>query len=86
MLKNRFGADVTFYNTKSVDQILPVGVSTATGYNFEFVNAGVIRNQGVEVSLNGTPVKSRNFSWTVTLNWSQNRSKVLSLYDTSKTC
>ena len=38
----------------------------------------------VEVSLNGTPVKSRNFSWTVTLNWSQNRSKVLSLYDTSK--
>lgn len=84
MFKNRLGSDITFYNTKSVDQILPVGVSTATGYNYEFVNAGVIRNQGVEISLNGTPIKSRNFSWMVTVNWSQNRSKVLSLYDTSK--
>src|SRR5678809_1490337 len=82
--KNRLGLDLTYYSTKSVDQILPVGVSTATGYLYEFVNAGVIRNNGVEVTLNATPLRSNNFSWNVVLNWSQNRSKVLSLYDTSE--
>ncbi len=81
---SRLGIDFTFYNTKSVDQILPVGVSTATGYLYEFVNAGVIRNKGVEVTVNATPVRSRDFSWNIVLNWSQNRSKVLSLYDTSE--
>ncbi len=84
VLKNRLGLDFTYYNTKSVDQILPVGVSTATGYLYEFVNAGVIRNSGIEISMNGTPVRTKDFSWTVNVNWSQNKSKVLSLYDTSK--
>jgi TonB-linked SusC/RagA family outer membrane protein len=83
-LKNRLGLDVTYYNTKSVDQIIPVGVSTATGYVYEYVNAGVIRNRGIEVSLNGTPVRTKDFSWTVNVNWSQNKSKVLSLFDTSQ--
>lgn len=83
-LKNRLTLDATYYSTKSVDQILPVGVSTATGYNFQFVNAGVIRNRGVEISLGATPVRTKDFSWTVNLNWSKNNSKVLSLYDTSK--
>jgi TonB-linked SusC/RagA family outer membrane protein len=84
MFKSRLGADITLYNTKSVDQILPVGVSTATGYNYEFVNAGVIRNRGIEISLNGTPVKTKDFSWNITVNWSKNQSRVMSLYDTSK--
>jgi TonB-linked SusC/RagA family outer membrane protein len=83
-LKNRLGMDLTFYDTKSVDQILPVGVSTATGYLYEYVNAGVIQNKGVELTLNGTPVKAKNFSWDITVNWSKNKSKVLSLYDTSE--
>jgi TonB-linked SusC/RagA family outer membrane protein len=84
LLQNRLGLDFTYYTTKSVDQILPVGVSTATGYNFQFVNAGVIRNRGIEVSVNATPVRTKNFSWNITVNWSRNRSKVMSLYDTSQ--
>jgi len=83
-LKNRLGLDATYYSTRSVDQILPVGVSTSTGYNFEFVNAGVIRNRGIELSLNATPVKTKDFSWNINVNWSKNNSKVLSLFDTSK--
>ncbi len=84
MLDNRLGFDVSYYNTKSVNQILPVQVSAATGYNFEYVNAGSIRNNGVEVSVNAMPVRTKDFSWSVNLNWSRNRNKVLSLFDTSK--
>jgi TonB-linked SusC/RagA family outer membrane protein len=79
-LRNRVGFDITYYNAKTVDQILPVAVSRATGYDRKFVNAGVIENKGIELSVNGTPVKSRNFSWAINLNWTRNRNKVTELF------
>jgi TonB-linked SusC/RagA family outer membrane protein len=79
-LKNRVGFDLTYYNAKTFNQIFPVPVSTSTGYNSRFLNAGNIRNKGVEVTVYGTPVQNNNFSWTVNLNWSRNRNKVEELY------
>ena len=84
-LKNRIGLDVTYYSAKSVDQILPVAVSTATGYDYEYVNAGVIQNRGFEVSLNLTPIKTSNFQWDIKVNWSKNNNKVISLFGPDST-
>ncbi len=81
MFEGRLGFDVTYYKTNTVDQIIPVEVSRATGYNFMYVNAGDIQNQGVEVSLYGTPIKTKDFSWTINANWSRNRNKVVALAD-----
>lgn len=81
MLQGRLGFDVTYYKTNTVDQIIPVEVSRTTGYNFKYVNAGNIQNQGFEVSLYGTPIKTKDFSWTVNVNWSRNRNKVVALAD-----
>ena len=78
-LKNRIGLDVTYYSQQSIDQIIPAPVSNATGYNAKFINAGRIDNKGLEVSLNGSPFKTRDFSWTIALNWSRNRNKVVDL-------
>lgn len=78
--KSRAGFDITYYNARSVDQILPVAVSRATGYDRKFVNAGTIENKGIELSVYGTPIKSQNFSWTINLNWTRNRNKVLELF------
>ncbi|MDB5191934.1 MAG: rane protein [Segetibacter sp.] len=83
-LKNRLGFDLTYYNTKSIDQIFPVAVSTATGYSNKFVNAGTIQNKGIELSLFATPVKKQNFSWDMNINYTRNRNKVLELYEESK--
>lgn len=83
-LKGRLGFDATYYHTNTIDQIIPVSVSTATGYSSKFVNSGDIQNQGVELSLYATPVKTRDFSWNVNVNWTRNRNKVLSLYNESK--
>lgn len=79
-LRNRVGFDVTYYNAKSIDQILPVAVSTATGYDNEYVNAGAILNKGWEVTLNLTPFKTKNFQWDMRINYSKNKSKVLNLF------
>lgn len=80
-LDGRIGLDVTYFNSQSVDQIIPVTVSTATGYNSKYVNAGILENKGWEVSLTGTPVKVGNFKWNVNLNWTRIRNKVVKLYD-----
>ncbi|HVS97710.1 MAG TPA: SusC/RagA family TonB-linked outer membrane protein [Puia sp.] len=78
-LRNRVGFDVSYYHTNTIDQILPVATSTATGYGSKFENAGNLQNQGVELTVYGTPVKTRNFSWEITANWTRNRNKLLSL-------
>lgn len=83
-LRNRLGFDVSYYHTNTVDQIIPVSTSTATGYSSKFVNAGNMENKGVELSLYGTPVKTTNFSWNVNVNWTRYRTKVLELYNDSK--
>jgi len=77
----RIGFDLALYKTNTINQILPLPVSTATGYNVKIVNAGEIQNSGVELALNATPVKSKNFKWDLTLNWSKNYNKVVSLME-----
>jgi len=80
-LDSRLGLDVTYYNAKTVDQIIPVVVSTSTGYNSKFLNAGTIENKGWEVALSGKPVQTQDFSWNVNINYSRNRNKVTELFE-----
>jgi TonB-linked SusC/RagA family outer membrane protein len=77
--KDRLRLDVSVYNTNSFDQILNVDVSPTTGFNQNLINGGRINNKGLEVQLGGTPVKSKDFIWDVNVNYSLNRSKVISL-------
>lgn len=76
---NRLGLDLTYYHSSTINQITPVDISLATGFATQLVNAGDIVNRGVEVLLTGTPVRSKDFSWNITVNLSRNRSKVVSL-------
>jgi TonB-linked SusC/RagA family outer membrane protein len=78
-LKNRAGFDITYYNAKTFNQIFAVPVSTATGYTSKFLNAGNITNKGIELSVFATPVQTRDFSWTINLNWTRNRNEVTEL-------
>ena len=78
-LKNRLGFDASVYHTNTINQIIPIQTSSAIGYNKKFVNAGNVRNQGIELSLFGSPVQTKNFSWDINVNWTRNRNQVLSL-------
>ncbi|MCS3796014.1 SusC/RagA family TonB-linked outer membrane protein [Niastella sp. OAS944] len=82
-LKSRVGFDATYYRTRTVDQILPLAISTSTGYSNKFLNAGTIENKGIELSAFATPVQTKNFSWTLNLNWTRNRNKVIELFEGS---
>ena len=78
-LSNRIGFTATAYKTNSINQLLTLGLAPASGFANQYINAGDIRNMGLEVVINGTAVKTEKFSWDVTLNMGLNRNKILSL-------
>ena len=77
--QGRAGFDLALYKSNTVDQILPLTISYATGYSSKFLNAGEIENKGVELRLTGSPVRLSDFNWDVTLNWTRNVNEVVSL-------
>ncbi len=79
-LNNRLGLDFTYYNNTSKDLIIPVRVPISSGYDEVYLNAGSIRNKGVEISLSGTPIQTKDFSWDVRVNYTRNRNEVLEIY------
>ena len=79
-LNNRLGLNFTWYKSNSKDQIIPVSTSYTTGFSSITLNAGEIENKGVEISVNATPVKSKDFNWNVSANFSANRNKIISIY------
>lgn len=78
-LQSRLGFDLAFYQSNTVNQIMPVAVSFATGYSGKYVNAGEVRNQGVELMIEGRAIKSTDFTWDLILNWAKNVNEVVSL-------
>lgn len=75
----RLGVDLTYYDTRSEDQIISPRVSMATGYIFQYVNFGTVINKGYELTLTGTPVRSGDWSWDSSLNISHNDGTVTDL-------
>ncbi|MCF4102260.1 SusC/RagA family TonB-linked outer membrane protein [Gillisia sp. M10.2A] len=77
----RFGFDVSYYRTRTYDQITPVPVSNATGFDTKLLNAGTVQNKGLEVLLNINPIRTEDFNWNMTINWSKNENEVIELTD-----
>ncbi len=77
----RVGFDVSYYNSQTENQITPVPVSTATGFQTKLLNAGTIENKGIEASVTLNPIRTEDFNWTMNINWAKNRSEVLELTD-----
>lgn len=77
----KVGLDITYYNSKSRDQLNIVPTSISSGYKNMIVNAGVISNEGVEIAFNARPITTKDFSWDINVNFARNVNKVQSLSD-----
>ncbi|RYJ37473.1 Omp121 family outer membrane protein [Flavobacterium anhuiense] len=77
--KNRLGVDFSYYKTNTTNQILSIETPTQTGYTRAWINGGDVQNKGFEVTVNATPIKTKDFSWQATVNWSTNKNEVISL-------
>lgn len=76
LANSRVGFDIAYYNQVSEDQIVGVQISATAGSLESVQNIGSIRNRGIELALNATPVQTSNFRWDVSLNFTRNRSEV----------
>ncbi len=76
---DRVRLDVTYYDSKSENQIVGIPISAASGYTAKIINAGRIDNKGIEVLLGITPIKTNNFRWDVTVNFAKNNNEVVEL-------
>ncbi len=72
-LKGRLGLDITYYHSVTENQLASPRLAQSTGYIFLTLNSGSVINKGLELSINATPVKKRDFTWDMTLNLSGNR-------------
>lgn len=77
--EGRLGFDYTYYDNKSVDQIVVPRLSNTTGYILLSTNVGDVTNKGMELSITGTPIANKNFTWDMTLNIAGNRGRVNNL-------
>jgi len=72
-LNGRIGLDYTYYHSRTKNQIATPRLSNASGYIMKAINSGSVINEGMEISITGKPIVSKNFAWDLTLNTSYNR-------------
>jgi TonB-linked SusC/RagA family outer membrane protein len=76
---NRLRLSATYYDQKSTDLLLPLQVTPATGFTSAWNNVADMRNDGVEIQLGGTILKSEDFQFDIDLNWAKNNNEVTDL-------
>lgn len=78
-LNGRIGLDFSYYKINSKDVVNSVLVANSTGFNSFVLNSGEIENKGIELVVNGTPIKTKDFTWDISANFTSNRNRVISL-------
>lgn len=73
---SRLEFDFTYYQTHTKNQLFSLSAPSGSKYTTYYVNAGDIKNEGVEIVLGGTPVMTNDFRWKTSVNFALNRNKV----------
>ncbi len=79
--RNRLGLDFTWYKSNTRNQLFSIALPAGSGASNLFTNGGDVQNTGIEAILNITPIETDNFSWDISLNYTQNRSEVVKIND-----
>ncbi|WP_300699679.1 TonB-dependent receptor [Bacteroides sp.] len=77
---NRLSIDFTWYQTDTKNQLLRMPTAAGDKYAYRYINAGKIRNKGIELTVDGTPLMNDNFRWKTAINFSTNNNEVVSLH------
>ncbi|MCB0836788.1 MAG: SusC/RagA family TonB-linked outer membrane protein [Bacteroidetes bacterium] len=78
---NRLYGDLSLYQINTKDLIFDVPVDPGTGFSYFRENIGEITNKGIEFLIGGSPVKTSDFRWDVSLNLARNRNELVSLIE-----
>lgn len=85
LFDNRLSLDVDYYLDKSKDLIAYKGVSSVSGFSGKYVNYANVTNQGLDVALSGTILKSKDWNWTAAFNMGYVKNEVTKSKSTAQT-
>lgn len=80
ILKSRINGTIEVYKTKTNDILLNRNLPVITGYTSITDNLGKMENKGLEITFNTVNVKTKDFRWETSLNFSTYKNKIVSLY------
>jgi TonB-linked SusC/RagA family outer membrane protein len=81
LLKDRLSGTVEFYNTETADLLVDRALNSSIGYDRQPYNIGDIQNKGIELQLDGIPVKTKDLTIRTGILFSRNRNLIKKLYD-----
>lgn len=81
LFNGRLGFDVAYYNENINNQIGQVPIPQESGVSNLLTNVGSLKNEGFELKVNVTPVRTTNFNWTSTFNYWDNKTTVTELHE-----
>nr|WKN35193.1 SusC/RagA family TonB-linked outer membrane protein [Tunicatimonas sp. TK19036] len=81
MFENKLRFSGTYYTIDNENQIFAINLPQSSGFSSKFINAGLIRSKGWELTLGGTPIQRDGLSWDIDVNWSTNTTTVEELSD-----
>ncbi|WP_207795845.1 SusC/RagA family TonB-linked outer membrane protein [Sphingobacterium haloxyli] len=76
---NRLRLEANYYHIDNENQIIPTSLPSSSGYNSVNINAGKLSSKGYELVLGGVPIKTTDWMWDISVNWSRNRTTIKSL-------
>lgn len=76
LFHNRLNLEVSYYNKKTKDLILPRPVPRTTGFASVTDNMGQITNEGIDLLINTTNISNNDFNWGTTLNLNFNKNRI----------
>lgn len=83
-INNRISGSIDLYKRTTKDLLFDYPVPTPPYlYNSITANAASMENKGIEVQLNIVPVRTKNFEWSSSVNYSTNKNRIVSLSDKS---
>lgn len=80
---NRFTLDFAYYKENTKNQIMAIDKAWASGVSSYLVNAGDIQNQGVELAIGVTPIRTKDWEWSLNATYTKNRNKIKSLHESA---
>ena len=78
---NRLSFDAAYYDRVTKNQIISATLAPETGYTSNTRNVGKLQNKGIELMLNVTPIRTKDWEWSIGATYSKNWSKVKELWD-----
>ena len=79
IIDSKLHGNIEYYNNDTKDILYNIQLPTMTGFNSIATNIGKVHNHGVEFSLTGQIIKSKDLNWEATLNYSRNRNEIVSI-------